>query len=308
MELSFRSYADADAAAVADLWNEVELHVGGHPGFSEAEMRGWAARWPDPAECARVVVAPDGSVVAAGVVETPTEGIRVNAPGLVAPRWRGRGIGRALLAWQWETARARHAETAPDVEWIFDVRASAVETEAARLYARHGMTPSRYWFDMVAPTGSAVELPAPEGLRIVAATDLDPHLVHRVHMETFREHFGFEYFDFDVWTPLTVASPLFRADLSRLAYDGSELAGYVLAYDEGDPEALYVGQVGTRAPWRGRGLAAAMLSSTLVAAGKAGLTSTRLGVDASNPTGAVGVYERAGFVVETESVTYSLAM
>jgi ribosomal protein S18 acetylase RimI-like enzyme len=97
----------------------------------------------------------------------------------------------------------------------------------------------------------------------------------------------------------------FLPELSSIAFDGDEIAGYVLGYRDADPTRLYIGQVGARRPWRRRGLAAALLSQVLHSARAAGKDFASLGVDADSPTGAVGVYERVGFTVEARAVTYS---
>jgi len=47
-----------------------------------------------------------------------------------------------------------------------------------------------------------------------------------------------------------------------------------------------------------------LLAEVLRAAAAAGLPRASLGVDAKNPTGAVGVYERAGFAVEHSFLAY----
>jgi mycothiol synthase len=66
----------------------------------------------------------------------------------------------------------------------------------------------------------------------------------------------------------------------------------------------HIGQVGTRRPWRRRGLAGALVADTMAAAAVAGKTTATLGVDADSPTGAVGVYERVGFSVRSRFVSY----
>jgi mycothiol synthase len=61
---------------------------------------------------------------------------------------------------------------------------------------------------------------------------------------------------------------------------------------------LYICQVGTRPPWRKRGLAMALLAASLAAGAADGKTTASLGVDADSPTGAVTVYERLGFTAQ----------
>ena len=61
---------------------------------------------------------------------------------------------------------------------------------------------------------------------------------------------------------------------------------------------VYVDMVSVRRPWRRRGLARALLASSLVGAREAGFTSASLGVDTDSPTGATDLYRSLGFVPE----------
>jgi len=305
MDLTVRPWADSDAAALTGLLNDVEEFCGAVPFWTEQELREWVETWDDPAGDSRMVTAPDGSLVAFAVVERPpADGYLADAFATVAPRWRGHGIGRDLLSWQCHRIEELHGEIAPGREWVINAGSNMLETDAHHLFERFGMKVSRHWFDMQAPAGGA-ELPL-DGFRVVPGTDaeIDTHALYEAHMEAFADHFGFQRRDFEEWSKHSIASALYRPELSRIAYDGDDIAGYVLSYDEAAPERLYIGQVGTRRPWRGRGLASALMSRVLVAAGASGKESVRLGVDATNPTGAVGVYERAGFAVSARAVSY----
>jgi mycothiol synthase len=53
--------------------------------------------------------------------------------------------------------------------------------------------------------------------------------------------------------------------------------------------------ISTRAPWRGRGVASALISRALQALRDRGMTEAALGVDAQNETGALQLYQRMGF-------------
>jgi ribosomal protein S18 acetylase RimI-like enzyme len=59
-----------------------------------------------------------------------------------------------------------------------------------------------------------------------------------------------------------------------------------------------------RRAWRGRGLGAALVARSLVLLRDSGMTSAWLGVDADNPTGALRLYEKAGFAVHTRGAAY----
>lgn len=102
---------------------------------------------------------------------------------------------------------------------------------------------------------------------------------------TFREfHLGARGFDPSLWL---------------LAWDGAELAGFVLSFPErvGDPDLGWIGTLGVRAPWRRRGLGEALLHAAFRALHGRGLRRVGLGVDAENVTGALRLYERVGMHV-----------
>ena len=63
-----------------------------------------------------------------------------------------------------------------------------------------------------------------------------------------------------------------------------------------------------RRPWRRRGLASALVARALVRLREAGMEEAMLGVDSENPSGALGLYERAGFQVHRRSRAYRRLM
>jgi len=64
----------------------------------------------------------------------------------------------------------------------------------------------------------------------------------------------------------------------------------------------------TRRPWRKRGLANVLINRSLAAIRDRGMDTGILGVDADNPTGALGLYERNGFVVAERSTAWRKAL
>ena len=70
----------------------------------------------------------------------------------------------------------------------------------------------------------------------------------------------------------------------------------------------YVGLVGTLRGHRGKGLATGLLGHALHAYREAGYDGAALAVDSANPTGALGVYRRVGFAVESRWTNYAMAV
>lgn len=102
--------------------------------------------------------------------------------------------------------------------------------------------------------------------------------------------------------------------MTFLVFDGEEIVAYASGYEyEADTAVtgireIYVGQVGTVRSHRGRGLAAVALSALMREAERTGYKRASLGVDADNPTGALGLYERLGFESDKKAITYRLPL
>jgi GNAT superfamily N-acetyltransferase len=307
MAVVLRPYVDGDDRAVATLLNDVEAHFGGPAIFSPHDVGGWIAEIRDTQQDTRLAVTTDGTAVAYALVSVPASGGQhASLKGTVHPAWRGQGIGRDLLAWQLGRLDVLHQQVAPAAEWIARTGAHGQDTTARRLFERSDFAPIRYWYGMEARIPAAAGEP-PDGLRVASAAGVDPAALYAAHLDAFAGHFGFEPRGIQNWTAQNIASADFRPDLSRIVYD-DDIVAYVLCFDqEGQPDSVYVGIVGTRPAWRGRGIASFLLADIMTSAATAGKTRTRLNVDATNPTGAVRIYERAGFAVVSEFISYSRA-
>jgi ribosomal protein S18 acetylase RimI-like enzyme len=140
--------------------------------------------------------------------------------------------------------------------------------------------------------------------------------VRHAHNEAFARHWGSVDRDAVAWQQWFTGSRAFRPELSFVVLDGADepagpvVAAYLLSYFwAADAEATgireaWIGQIGTRAPWRGRGLGSALVGRALVAYRDAGYDRAALGVDTENVTGALRLYERHGFTVDVRRVSY----
>jgi GNAT superfamily N-acetyltransferase len=315
-DVTRRPYATADASALAGLMNAVESHAGGRPAYTAAGLDGLVkALVADPATDSTLVFeGPDSLIAAAFTTTPPAGGFRVYLSGGVRPDRRGLGIGRDLLARQVDRAREIHAARSlgsgsPGAAWQAEARTPEGDRDAARLFRRLGLAPIRYWFEMTAGTANPPRVPVPDGLRVEWYRSDMADALYRAHQDAFAQNWSFQRRDAASWARLTVDAPSFAPELSFLAYGGTGvLAGYLLAYRESDAARAYVGQVGVLPSWRRRGLAGAMLARMLTAAGETGRSTVGLSVDAASPTGAVAVYERVGFRVESTAVTHGVSI
>lgn len=92
------------------------------------------------------------------------------------------------------------------------------------------------------------------------------------------------------------AAPGFDRSLWFLAYVDGHPAAAVIARHLGD--RAWIAHIGTVSAYRGRGLARAVLAAAIAEVTRRGSTRIDLDVDTGNDTGAVGLYETAGFRTE----------
>lgn len=282
--------------------------------ISRPEIDAWL-RHPseafDPARDLRVAEL-DGRPIAYTWIEwiDASDGVReYRSRGYIEPAARRRGIGSALLDDNIRLARALAATHDPALPKVLGMGSNEYSVGAPILARRHGYQPVRWFFDMERPlTGELPEVPAlPEGIEVRAVGPEDGRAVWEADHDAFRDHWGgFDTSEasFRRW----VDSPEFEPSLFVVAYDGAEIAGAVLnaIYPE-ENAALgirrgWLDSVFTRRAWRRRGLARALIVRSLHLLRERGMEIAALGVDADNPSGALGLYESVGFAV-TERMT-----
>ncbi|SDI88317.1 Ribosomal protein S18 acetylase RimI [Actinokineospora alba] len=261
----------------------------------------------------------DGDLlVAEGVAWFKTGKTEVNGvplDGHVRPSHRRRGIGRELLDRLVLVAEELHAVHCPHLR--LEPRSSSHEGNPGHtaLLVNAGYVPVRWFFDMRAELdGQTPDLPFPPGLTVERYTPAIDDELRRTHNDCFAEHWGNTPSDPAYWTAHYTGNPAYAPDRTVVLRDDAtgEIAAYVMGYDSPAHTAatglrdLWLGQVGTRKAWRGRGVATALLAQVLRESRAAGYDTVTLAVDTGNSTGALGVYERCGFSVVERWTTYAL--
>jgi ribosomal protein S18 acetylase RimI-like enzyme len=119
--------------------------------------------------------------------------------------------------------------------------------------------------------------------------------LYRADQEAFSRHHLFAPQAYEEWRLFHIDAPDGDVTLWWLAWDGDELAGYIVPV-ESDRGAL-IGDLAVREPWRGRGIGHALLLAAFATLRERGQPVARLMVDAQNVTNAVRVYTAAGMHV-----------
>ena len=230
--------------------------------------------------------------------------------GSVHPDVRRRGIGRALLGLL-ETRAGERAATLGDGEpvwldtWMPDQNVAFVALMRAT-----GYEPNRHFFEMLkGGLEATVEVPLPAGLELRPVVEADMRRIFDAEAEAFKDHWGRRDWSDAIFAEL-LDDPDLDPSLWRVAWDGDEVAGVVTTFIIADENATlgvkrgWLDHVSVRRPWRRRGLASALILSACVGIRERGMTEAALGVDSASLTGALGLYERLGFVVHNRATTW----
>lgn len=287
-----------DASVVAALLAEDETALVGHPSrLSEVDVASWWAG--TDLERDSWVLEEDGRLVAVGWFDHHGPlGVHV---GIVAQGAKGRGLGARLV----DLGEGRAAAVGAERAHTF---ALALDRAAADLFESRGYREVRRFYDMAIELTEPVLDPSlPDGLAVEALAEEDARAFYEALDEAFEDHWEHHPRPFEQWWEQKKAAPDFDPTLWFLIRDGGEVAATV----RNDPERNgggYVGAIGVRRPWRGRGLGKALLLHSFAEFQRRGQTRVTLGVDAENPTGATKLYERVGMHVEMEAIVFEKAL
>jgi mycothiol synthase len=284
-----RAPAPGDLAAIGDVMVADELHDSGETTLGVNFVRQeWSRAHFDLTTDAWVAVDSKDEVVGYAQVSREEDDI-VDSWGVVHPAHRGHGIGTALVVRIEERApglgagplRLRHSVNAAD------------DAAASILDARGFRPVHHFWHMQIDLDGPSEEGPGPDGIEI-GAVDASKELpaVHAMLQDAFAQDLSHHPQPFDRWVEEETSSPDYDPSLWLLAREGATPAGVLTASAAEDRG--WIDYLAVLAPYRGRGVGSALLRRSFAMFAERGLGRALVSVDARNPTGATGVYERNG--------------
>ena len=293
--MSARPITPEDFPAVAAFLAEDETEHFGRPSrLGVTDVAAWLSG-PELSSDSWLIEESDGVIALGWVEKHHDSGIAV---GVVHHRHRGRGLGLGLV----DRSEERLAELG--VARIHNV-ILAPDTAAPQLLSARGYHEVRRFWEMTIELGDdpPPEPVLPEGLRLAPFSEDLAQTFHAALEEAFAEHWGYEPEPFETWWQRQLTRPDHDPTLWFLVLDGEEVA----AATRNDPERSgggWIGAIGVRSAWRGRGLAKALLLESFGEFHRRGQRRVGLGVDSENATGATKLYESVGMTVDTEQVVW----
>jgi len=298
----------SDYTVAFDLVNRYAQHINGRNDLNDPDLirLDWQNDGFNPETDVHTVFGPDSSLV--GLAEAWL----TNHPPVhpwnwicVHPDYLDKGLWEYLLSWAENRSRTA-LELVPSELRVAPHTGTEHHNQAGiRAIQNLGWNHIRSYYSMTTDLDSAPEVPpAPAGIVIRTYNpESETEAVYRAATDAFRDHFGFveEPFEhgFANFKHHLIDVPGYDPNYWFIAVDGNEIAGICLCrpVDKEDPESGWVNELAVRRAWRKQGLGFILLKHAFAAFYARGQKRAALGVDATNLTGALRLYERAGMRV-----------
>ena len=313
-----RPFTLQDSDALADLYNDYSVAATGAIDLSREDMHEDMQEPGLNLETDTLLLEDEnGRIHAAMMVLASADlPVRPMAWGAVHPDFEGRGMGSFLMEWSRERCMQYLEKIPQDARLSMNAWCSQDYPPARKLYEDFGLEMYRQSLRMLIEFDGEQPLPGiPPGFSIRGFDpDLDLEKVYRVREEAFRDHFGHveESFEqgFARFKHTMLEDSGYAPQHWLIAEEGDQIAGFLIArkWSYEDQDFGYIGLLGVRRPWRGRGLAGYLLRKCFHNYYLEGKKGVALHVDGSSLTGALGVYERAGMHVDKRFDRYEIVL
>lgn len=303
--LTVRAARVQDAAALAALMASADEAAGLEPWVTVADVRDDLTDPDLHLDTDTWVVEDSGRLVGYGELWNlrEEEADALDGQGYTAPTHVGLGIGSFLIDRMEEAAEAaaQRLKKRPlllrNFIWASD--------EAARsILQSRDYTCVRHFFHMAIALDEVGGPPSvPEGL-VLRSFELhkDAGALHRLIVDAFKDHWNWSPLSFESFWRRVGGREDFDPELTPLVFEGDQLIGASL---NGTKIGMgWVDDLAVRKEARGRGLGELLLRDSFARFKAKGWDKVGLGVDSSNVTGAVRLYERVGMHITRQFDAY----
>jgi len=215
--------------------------------------------------------------------------------------WKREGIEETLAVWLEDQADLNHQTLHPGAAGIHSVFLPEADQFHQDIVNNLRYSPTRYFENMKRDLIEIPDHPLPEGIVVRPAYPSQYRQVWDADVEAFQDHWGATIppeSEFQEWIS---NRNYFQPYLWQIAWDGDEIAGMVLNLinltenQERDRLRGYTEGISVRRPWRGKGIAKALICRSMQMMKALGMTEVALGVDSQNISGATKLYYSLGY-------------
>ncbi|MBU7042770.1 MAG: GNAT family N-acetyltransferase [Theionarchaea archaeon] len=313
-KLKFRLFQDeSDYPPMVSLFENSKIVDGTEIALTAQEIANWFnhSQTFDPFTDV-LFIEIDGEPVGVSVAfweEDPNDNYYYEHITVLLPEWRGYGLRHLMVRFSEDRLRdmaGSHPEQKSKKFWVF---CEETETHLRSVLEDEGYQIFRYGFKLVRSTLENIpDLQLPQGIETRPVTPDQYSAIISAWNEACKELRGtipFTDEGFAEWQE----DPTFDPSLWQIAWHNDTVVGttfcFINEYENAqyNRKRGYTELISVAKPWRGQGIAKALMVQGMKALKERGMTEAALGVDAGNPSGALGLYEAMGYKI-TKRVMY----
>lgn len=261
----------------------------------------------------RVTDTSTSSLVGYLIYENPAPHVMSRARVWVHPDAMGRGIGSTLTEWAIDRARADLPKAPGGTRVTHSSSPRDGGDPARRLLEELGFMVERWFLEMtVKLDDDPIVASTVPGITIRNTTDADGiEVIADTQHDAFRDHYGWvdspaeqRHAEWQHWR----SSELWENELGWLAEGDGETVAMMTALNQygTDETTGYIAVLGVRQPWRGRGVAKALLTTAFSKFQERDKEKVVLHVDADSLTGATQLYRSVGMRETDRNPSYEI--
>ncbi len=217
------------------------------------------------------------------------------------PEWRDTGMMGTMVKYNEKRIREIAEDHPDETEKEFCVYCSEGQNELMKILEKLDYDVVRYFFEMVRPDLEDIpEYELPNCIDIKEPKEEHYRKIWEAAKEAFKDEWNEPEWQ-EEWYEEWLESPYFQPELWKIAWEEDEVVGQVRSYiDNKENEKYnrkrgYTENICVGRPWRGQGIAKALIAKSLEKLKESGMDEAALGVDAENPSGALNLYKKLGF-------------